>query len=182
VASSAVTTIVGFTELADAGLLYNSAAVLHRGTLLGVYRKWHPAINRSVYEPGRDAPVFDVGPLTFGIIICNDSNFPEPAGRMVALGARILFVPTNNGLLRAKGGRELITRARETDIARATKMNMWVVRADVAGRAGNLVSHGASGIVDPRGVVAHAARELRQDLLMVEIEAGLSNPAAAAAT
>ncbi len=173
-ASSAVTTIVGFTELADTGLLYNSAAVLHRGAVLGVYRKRHPAINRSVYEPGRDTTVFHVGPLTFGIIICNDSNFPEPASRMAALGATLLFVPTNNGLLPVKGGRALVARARQADIARATENGMWVIRADVAGRAGTLVSHGASGIVDPRGIVVRSARELNDDLLMVEIEPELT--------
>ena len=42
-----VTTIVGFTELADGGRLDNSAAVFHRGSVIGIYRKLHPAINRS---------------------------------------------------------------------------------------------------------------------------------------
>ena len=88
---------------------------------------------------------------------------------MAALGATILFVPTNNGLLPAKGGRELVTHARQADVAHATGNNLWVIRADVAGRAGDLVSHGASGIVHPRGVVVHAARELGVDLLVVEI-------------
>src|SRR5438093_1220680 len=42
--SSSVTTIVGFTEIDD-GNLYNSAAVLHNGSVAGVYRKMYPAIN-----------------------------------------------------------------------------------------------------------------------------------------
>lgn len=171
-ASDAVTTIIGFTELTDTGLLYNSAAVLHQGAVLGVYRKLHPAINRSVYVPGRETPVFQIGPLTFGISICNDSNFPEPADRMAALGATILFVPTNNGLPPAKGGPGLVARTRNADIARATENKLWVIRADVAGRAGELVSHGSSGIVDPRGIVVHSARELSEDLLVTEIGAG----------
>jgi predicted amidohydrolase len=37
-ASSSVTTIVGFTELTGGGLLHNSAAVIHRGSVIGVYR------------------------------------------------------------------------------------------------------------------------------------------------
>ena len=41
-ASETVTTIVGFTEMAN-GRLYNSAAIFHRGSLAGVYRKLHPA-------------------------------------------------------------------------------------------------------------------------------------------
>jgi len=77
--SDTVTTIVGFTELGDGGRLYNSAAVFHRGSVLGLYRKLYPAIHRSVYEAGREVPVFQVGDLTLGIVICNDSNYFEPA-------------------------------------------------------------------------------------------------------
>lgn len=168
-ASSAVTTIVGFTELSPAGLLYNSAAVIHRGMVLGVYRKMHPAINRSVYEPGRDAPVFRVGELTFGIVICNDSNYREPARRMAAQGAIALFVPTNNGLPPMKAGEELVAQARSVDMVRAVENSTWVIRADVAGRANGLVSYGSSGIVDPGGMVMQSARPLSEDLIVAEI-------------
>lgn len=36
--------------------------------------------------------------LTFGVVICNDSNYIEPARVMAAKGATVLFVPTNNVL------------------------------------------------------------------------------------
>jgi 5-aminopentanamidase len=87
-ASDTVTTIVGFTELTDGGRLHNSAAVYHQGSILGVYRKLYPAINRSVYEAGDKVPIFRVGELTFGIVICNDSNHPEPIRLVAARGAR----------------------------------------------------------------------------------------------
>ena len=45
-ASDVTTTIVGFTELGEDGFLYNAAAVFHRGTVAGVYRKQHPAIRQ----------------------------------------------------------------------------------------------------------------------------------------
>src|SRR5262245_6240622 len=73
-ASNSVTTIVGFTEVGANASLYNAAAVLHKGSVVGVYRKLHPAINQSVYAAGHEMPVFRVGDLTFGILICNDSN------------------------------------------------------------------------------------------------------------
>src|SRR5436309_2558557 len=65
-ASRAVTSIVGFTEIAGSKL-YNAAAVFQNGEVVGVYRKVHPAINRSVYEPGNQIPIFTVGGLKFGI-------------------------------------------------------------------------------------------------------------------
>src|SRR5215471_883890 len=56
--STAVTTIIGFTELAPNGNLYNSAAVLHHEQLAGIYRKHHPARRRSVYSSGSEPTVF----------------------------------------------------------------------------------------------------------------------------
>jgi predicted amidohydrolase len=48
-ASDKVTTIVGFTELSDAGRLYNSAAVFQRGSVVGLYRKlYRPSIDPSM--------------------------------------------------------------------------------------------------------------------------------------
>ena len=168
-ASDTVTTIVGLTELTDTGLLYNSAAVLHRGAVLGVYRKLHPAINRSVYAPGRDTPVFSVSGLTFGVIICNDSNFREPASRMAGRGATVLFVPTNTALPLSRASADLIVRTREVDAARASENGMWVVRADVAGRTAALASCGSSAIVDPHGCLSRSANELNEDSPIVEI-------------
>jgi len=169
-ASDTVTTIVGFTELADDGRLYNSAAVFQRGAAAGLYRKLYPAINRSVYEAGCTIPVFQVGELTFGIVICNDSNYFEPARLMAARGAAALFVPTNNGLPPAKACAELVAEARNVDIARAVENSMWVIRADVAGRSDELVSYGSSGIVDPDGMVVQSARQLSDDLIVAEIK------------
>jgi 5-aminopentanamidase len=164
-----VTTIIGFTELADGGRLYNSAAVFHRGSVIGIYRKLHPAINRSVYGRGSDIPVFHVGSLTFGIVICYDSNFAEPARQMAALGATALFVPANNRLPVTKAGAEMVGLSRDADIARAVENRMWVIRADVAGRAGESASFGSSGIVNPDGQVVRAARQLSEDLIVADL-------------
>jgi 5-aminopentanamidase len=68
-ASPTVTTIVGFTEAHAAGRLYNAAAVLRRGAVLGVYRKRHPAIRSSRYAAGTEAPLFTLGGLTFGVLM-----------------------------------------------------------------------------------------------------------------
>jgi 5-aminopentanamidase len=163
--SDTVTTILGFTELAE-NRLYNTAAVLHRGSVVGLYRKLHPAINRSVYAAGDRTPVFHVGELTFGIVICNDSNYPELARSMSARGAVALFVPTNNGLPPTRAHAEIVDAARNVDIATAVENSLWVVRADVAGRTDRLVSHGSSGIVDPRGTVVQRARRLSEDFVV----------------
>jgi 5-aminopentanamidase len=169
-ASDRVTTIVGFTELAEGGRLYNSAAVFQRGSVAGLYRKLYPARNRSVYNAGSEIPIFEAEGLTFGIVICNDSNYFEPARLMALRGAAALFIPTNNGLPHHRAYSGLAAEARNCDIARAIENNMWVIRADVAGRNDELTSYGSSGIVDPNGMVLQSAQLLRDDLLTVEID------------
>jgi 5-aminopentanamidase len=169
-ASDRVTTLLGFTERGRGGRLYNSAAVFHQGSIVGIYRKLHPAIHRSVYEAGDEMPVFTVGDLTFGIVICLDSNDAEPARVMASQGAAALFVPTNKGLPPTKAGPEPVAQARNADIARARENGVFVIRADVAGRTESLVSYGSSEIVDPDGRVLQAARQLGPDLIVAEIE------------
>ena len=169
-ASDRVATILGFTEIDRDARLYNSAAVLHKGSVAGIYRKLYPAINKSIYEAGDKIPVFTVGELTFGIIICNDSNYFEPARIMASQGATALFVPTNNGLPPMKGGPELVAEARNCDIARAIENSVSVIRADVAGRTESLVSYGSSGIVDPDGMVLKSAMHPGPNLIVADIE------------
>ena len=135
-----------------------------------MYRKLYPAINKSVYAAGDKMPVFTVGDLTFGIVICLDSTYYEPARIMAAQGAAALFVPTNNGMPPAKGGPELPAEARNKDIARAVENSVSVVRADVVGRTGDLVSYGSSGIVGRNGAVLGAARGLEAGLVVADIK------------
>lgn len=169
-ASDQVTTIVGFTERATQDRLFNSAAVFHRGSVVGVYRKLYPAINKSVYAAGDQIPVFTVGNLTFGIVICLDSTYYEPARIMAARGAAVLFVPTNNGMPASRGGSELPAEARHLDIARAMENGVSVVRADVAGRTRDLLSYGSSGIVGRHGTVLGAAQSLEPGLVVADIK------------
>jgi predicted amidohydrolase len=166
--SNVVTSIVGFTEIAGSKL-YNAAAVFQNGDIVGVYRKAHPAITRSVYEPGDQNPIFTVGGLKFGIIICNDSNFIEPARTMVEMGATTFFVPTNNGMPQDRGGANLVSLARNCDIRRATEHHVSIVRADVSGRAGNLISFGCSAIIDSSGMLLESAPPLSETLLIAQI-------------
>jgi predicted amidohydrolase len=169
-ASDRVATILGFTEIDRLGRLYNSAAVFHKGSVIGLYRKLYPAINKSIYHAGDKMPVFTIGDLTFGILICLDSNYYEPARIMASQGATALFVPTNNGLPLTKAWPELVAHARNVDIARAVENSVSVIRADVAGRTESLVSYGASGIVDPDGMVVESAQQLGPDLIVADIE------------
>jgi predicted amidohydrolase len=168
-ASKSVTAIVGFNEIAGAGKLYNAAAVFHAGRVAGIYRKRHPAIRKSVYSAGDQSPVFTIGALSFGIMICNDSNYPELATDMAARGAKAIFLPTNNSLPPDRA--DVVASSRAIDIERARDNGVMIVRADVVGRTADRVSFGSSAIVDARGTVLRVGKALSEDILVAEIHA-----------
>ena len=82
-------------------------------------------------------------------------------------GARLLFVPSHNGLPWQKA--DVVQESRAVDVRHATELGVWVVRADVAGRCGELVSYGSSAIVDPHGAVRHAAPPFEEQLLVADL-------------
>ena len=169
-ASRSVISIIGFTEIVDDGGLYNSAAILKYGDVVGIYRKRRPAIRSSVYRPGIESPVFEVADFRFGLMICNDTNFLEFGTEMVAQGAQVLFVPSNNALRREQA--DVVAATRAVDIGNASRNRVPVVRADVAGEADGRVAFGASAIIDAAGMVIRAGRHLRTGTLIGDVEIG----------
>lgn len=169
VAGARLTVIVGFTELSSDGGLYNSAAVVSHGTLTGVYRKRHPSIRRSVYRPGTESPVFQADGMCFGVLICYDSTFLNLGAGLASRGARVLFVPTNNALPASRASNTLLAEVRACDASLATENRCWVVRADVAGVAGELRSEGSSCITSPSGKTVSTGRPFEEDFLVAEL-------------
>ncbi|HEX2045466.1 MAG TPA: nitrilase-related carbon-nitrogen hydrolase [Gaiellaceae bacterium] len=87
----------GFCELGEYGRLYNAAAVVDGGGVLGVYRKIHLwDRERLFFEPGSEcAPVLDTAVGRVGVGICYDLNFPEVARGLALAGADVVVLPSN---------------------------------------------------------------------------------------
>lgn len=62
---------------------------------IDTYRKIHIGQKEGHYvTSGEDVKVFKIGDLTFGIMTCYDSHFPELSTIMANQGAQIIFNPT----------------------------------------------------------------------------------------
>jgi predicted amidohydrolase len=149
--SESVTVIVGFTEHDHMGRYYNSAAVYSQGRVQGIYRKQHPAIRRSLYSAGVDAPVFPIPGSIAGVLICRDSLDTSLAAELVQQGATVLCIPTNNAMPPDRGGPSLVDQVRTLDTHHATSFGIPVVRADVIGAYRGLSSPGATMVTLPDG-------------------------------
>ena len=114
-------------------------------------------------------PVFRVGPLCFGIVICRDSNYPELARSLVASGAAAIFIPSNNALPHRRATPDMVVEARAADMARATETCVPVARADVTGETDSLRGYGSSRITGADGVVLARAPDGFHGCLVAEI-------------
>lgn len=142
-----------FEEGMPGGRYYNTALVVDAdGDIAGKYRKLHPfhrpGYNETYYfSPGDlGAPVFDVGGLTLGIMICYDRHFPEIARVEALRGADVVFVPTCSF---GEENRDEVWVKELTGIAVAN--STYVVGVNRAGTEGGQTHFGASTVVGPSG-------------------------------
>ena len=76
--------------------LYNAAAVLHDGRIVGRFRK-HELPNYGVFDEeryfqrGHESPLFVIGGVEVGVTICEDIWYPTgPLDRQALDGARVI--------------------------------------------------------------------------------------------
>ncbi|RDH77963.1 carbon-nitrogen hydrolase [Mycolicibacterium moriokaense] len=109
-----ITIVAGFPEAAGEKI-FNSAAVVGPGGVLGVYRKAHLwDAENAVFDRGDDLPlVVDTEHGRIGVMICYDVEFPEWVRAVALSGADLLCAPVNWPLLPRPDGE------RPTEMVRA---------------------------------------------------------------
>ncbi len=126
-------------------------AVLRDGRVAQVYRK-QCLPNYTVFDEDRyfapgDAPcVFDVDGVRFGVVICEDIWFAEPAARAKSAGAQVLLVPNGSPYHTRQ---QALRRAQVA--ARARETGLPVVYVNRVGGQDELVFDGASFVMDAGG-------------------------------
>jgi predicted amidohydrolase len=170
------TAIVGFNELRGKDL-YNTAAVLHKGHLLGTYSKC--TAYQAFHKQGREFPVFARGSLKFGVIICSDGGFIEPARILTLKGAQVIFAPHYNYISK-ESLLNHFQHVRADHVARAVENQVYFVRGNNVSRGKDPaisryegVGYGDSYIVDPYGEILVRSRRHREDFIFADIELSL---------
>lgn len=92
-ASFNVTFIIGFNEREE-DRVFDSAAIIERGRLVGIQRKHY--LYHDYFTSSDQFSIFNSKGMTFGVVICLDSNYFEPSRLLALQGAMILFVPMCN--------------------------------------------------------------------------------------
>jgi predicted amidohydrolase len=127
----AMVSIVGFTEKRGEQL-HNSTAIIQGGRVLGVHRKSVAGgpHDKEANTFVSDFRVFRAHGVTFGVLICFEGFFIEPALLLAEKGARIIFEPhfsyVPQNIVEFQRHRVRTSRA-----ARAVENDCWYVKSNV---------------------------------------------------
>jgi len=120
--------------------IYNTQIVVYRGNLLGKYHKTMLTDeDKLVFASDLELPVFVAKGIKFGVVICADTSYVEPALYLRWQGARLLFTPHYNDIppegIDTSDGKvtfwEHRTMVLNNQAALATLLKMVVVRSNV---------------------------------------------------
>ena len=177
-ASYSPTWMIGFIELRD-DALHNTVLVAEKGRILGTYSKAFPCFD--FFTPGREFPVFERDGVTFGVIICADGGYIEPARILALKGAQIIFAPHYN-YIEKEHLLDHFMKVRSDHIARAVENGVWFVRGNNVSSGpddaleADGVGYGDSYLLDPHGEVIVRARRDVEVMITSRIELTESPP------
>lgn len=141
--------VAGFAEK-KSDLVFNSAALVGPEGVVGVYRKIHLfSEEKRLFEPGdRGFPVFRVGGVPVGIMVCFDWIFPESA-RSLAMGGAWVIAHTANLVL---------PFCQDALITRALENRVFIISCNRTGQEERIAGQkyqftGRSRLVGPDGKV-----------------------------
>lgn len=162
--------VVGFVGQSGKDI-YNSAAVIYKGAVKGVYHKMllpnYGVFDEKRYFSSGEAPqVFRSGDIIFGVNICEDIWHKEgPLLQEASMGAK-LIININSSPYHA--GKVL---EREGIARRGSKAsNVYIIYANLVGGQDEIVFDGQSMMVDPSGKVICRAEAFKEDLLVADID------------
>ena len=161
--------VVGFVDKRDD--IFNAAAILHDGALAGVYHKQYLP-NYGVFDENRyfqegtEALVFEAGPTTFAVNICEDIWYPTGPSSLQALAGAELIVTINGSPYHAGKA-----HFREKMVAtRAADDLVCLAFVNLVGGQDELVFDGASLIVNERGEPIARGRQFEEDFVCADLD------------
>ena len=166
---SSFVVVVGFVDMVDD--IYNSAAVIQNGQLLGVYHKIllpnYGVFDEKRYFASGDKPmILNFGGTKIGVSVCEDIWVPDgPVIDEVGSGAMILVNISSSPYHLLKGvAREEMLKIRASDSRAA------IVYVNSVGGQDELVFDGHSLVVDESGKVITRGPDFKEAILISDVD------------
>ncbi len=164
-----LTTVVGFVDRDHD--IYNAAAVINAGKLVGIYHK-HYLPNYGVFDEnryfqaGRKAPIFMINDVHVGVNICEDIWYPSgPMTMQAHAGAEVILNINGSPYYAGKG-----TFREEMLATRAADNGVIVVYLNMVGGQDELVFDGGSMVFNEQGTLIARAKQFEEDMLIVDLD------------
>jgi len=152
----------------DRGYVHNSAVYVAPDGEVKVYHKHHlvnfgPFDERYFFRPGRGLTTFELGGMTFGIIICFDVFFPELVKAYAMRGVdAIIDMSASPSVTRIYFERVLPARSIENTV--------YSLYTNLVGTENNLVFWGGCQALDPRGNLIAKGEYFEEGVVSVDLD------------
>jgi len=170
--------LVGMSERVD-GRIFNTQLVIYSGKLLGTYHKTILTTRDArSFVSDLELPVFEAKGIKFGVVICHDTSFVEPALYLRWRGVRLLFTPhfddiSPEGFPTAShrvSNWEHRTMVLNNQAALATLLKMVVVRSNVIIVTPEQLGSGDSNIWNMDGVLVAESTPFVEGVVTAEFD------------
>jgi len=168
-ASNGLTAVVGFVD--SDGDIYNAAALISDGKLIGIYHKIYLP-NYGVFDENRyfragtECPVYVINGVGIGINICEDIWYQAgPATVQAYAGAEVIINISASPYHTGKGeSREKMIAARASDTVAIFAYN------NLIGGQDELVFDGHSCIFDEHGNLITRGKQFEEDFIVADLD------------
>lgn len=167
--SKDMVTIVGFVDRVGSKI-FNSSAIIYRGSILGVYHKEilpnYGVFDEKRYFASGNIPMLcRFGPLTFGVTICEDIWIPKtPLKKEAMAGAQLILSINASPFYSGK------VKLREQLLKElCIKNKVYIPYLNLVGGQDELVFDGNSMVLDSNGNIIAKAPAFKECLLLVDI-------------
>lgn len=169
-ATEGITAVVGFVDANSD--IYNAAAVLHNGRLVGVQHKFYlPTYGvfdeDRYFQAGTRTQVYTLGEVTFGVEVCEDAWYANgPHSTQALFGGAELIIDINSSPFHA-----MKWKARERMLGtRASDNTCALVYLNVVGGQDELVFDGHSMVLGASGEVLFRGKAFEEQLAIVDVD------------
>lgn len=166
-----ISCLVGFPE-ASKSSVYNAAALIHDGRLMGTYRKmllpnYGVFDEKRYFEPGKEGLVFVLNGVAVGINICEDSWYTSGPAKIEVQegGAKVIANISASPYHVGKRG------VREEVLRRLAKENRcFILYNNLVGGQDELIFDGGSFVLDRKGEVLANSKQFHEHMLVFDLE------------
>ncbi len=165
-----ITAVVGFVDT-DGGDIYNAAAIIQQGEVIGCHRKFYLP-NYSVFDEqryfraGSEWAVYTIRGVKVGVTICEDIWYPIGPGALQALSGAEVILNINASPYRC-GKHDQRYRMVST---RAMDELTYVCYLNAVGGQDELIFEGASMVFDQDGTLMQRGAFFQEDFLVADLD------------